>query len=437
MNGNVSNRIRRVALRGREGRLVSLLWMACWGAATSGLAGAVAEEPGAAAKKDDAPTRTAMRAKQCDLGCVCCHTCPSPTPDNKCLPACERTPADFMHDLIGPDVAILGELEKTYLPVPFDHKGHAKMAEMTKGCVVCHHYTPEGRQHPACKTCHSVDESDRSVSIRKPSLKGAYHRQCLNCHRDWIDQTDCPVCHRRKTGAPVNGEAALSPSTDDILGRMHPPIKEPSSEIYQAESKGGAKSVVIFRHWEHVQSFDLNCVDCHREENCSRCHIEQRADDQDKPPPTIKEHHQPCLRCHKVDMDESVTTISGRCKRCHWREGDPTIKPFDHANTGWPLSRYHEANSCRDCHKSVPFGKRSKECNDCHADWDPDSFDHSVTNQVLDENHKEVDCEDCHGERKFDRPPTCDECHDEDEEEAIAFPARRPGPLVRPAPARP
>ena len=37
-----------------------------------------------------------------------------------------------MHDLIGPDVVILGELQKTYLPVPFDHKGHAKMAETKK-----------------------------------------------------------------------------------------------------------------------------------------------------------------------------------------------------------------------------------------------------------------------------------------------------------------
>jgi hypothetical protein len=35
----------------------------------------------------------------------------------------------------------------------------------------------------------------------------------------------------------------------------------------------------------------------------------------------------------------------------------------------------------------------------------------------------------CHREWRFDRPPTCDECHEE-EDDGVAFPAKRPGPIA-------
>ena len=67
-------------------------------------------------------------------------------------------------------------------------------------------------------------------------------------------------------------------------------------------------------------------------------------------------------------------------------------------------------------------------CNACHGGWSPSTFSHRVTGQVLDKNHAEHDCDVCHVERRFDRPPTCDNCHEE--EEGITFPAKRPGPPV-------
>jgi len=389
---------------------------------------AVGQQQENANGKTNAQKVMTMAAAGCDQGCRCCHTCDQPTRPDKCLPGCMRFEATPVEGMKGPDVVILDELEKDYLPVPFDHKGHADMAEMTKGCIVCHHYTPEGKQHPACKTCHSPDLSD--TSIRKPGLKGAYHRQCLGCHRDWIDQTDCVICHQRKTSTGATGDApdmlANGDIVDQILKRMHPPIKEPSTEIYRAESKTGATSAVIFRHWEHVQGFDLACVECHQEQNCTRCHIDQRSEE-DKLPATVREHHDPCMRCHERDMRGSEDEITGPCKRCHWREGEPMPKPFQHEDTGWPLNRYHEANSCRACHRSIPFVKLSKECEACHSDWGPESFEHSITGQFLDDNHKEADCEDCHADRNYEDPPACDECHEE--EEGIAFPASRPGPI--------
>jgi hypothetical protein len=366
--------------------------------------------------------------------CIRCHTCEKPTRDNPCLPICSRfeAAAEEFAQKHGPDIVILDELAEVYLPVPFDHKGHAAMSEMTKGCRTCHHYTAEGHHHPACKTCHSVDDS--GTDIYKPGLKGAYHRQCLNCHRDWIDETDCKICHRRKAGEVVSAPTDVPVADGDIISAMlepmHPPITQPSTEIYRAETKEGAKSVVIFRHWEHVAGFDLRCVDCHHADSCTRCHVREG---EEKPPATVREHHRPCARCHEADMDEGTTEITGKCKRCHWQEGEPRIKPFDHADTGWPLSKYHVGNRCRDCHKRVPFVKLNRECNACHGAWAPDNFNHGVTGQALDENHAEIDCEECHIDRKFDRAPTCEECHEEDE--GIAFPATRPGPVVTTAPS--
>lgn len=374
-----------------------------------------------------AQTETTTRpAHPVSLDCKRCHTCERPTRPRPCLPTCTRVEAaaEELAQKLGPDVVIMDELEGIYLPVPFDHKGHAKMAEMTRGCPTCHHYTPAGQDRPpACKTCHAIEAA--GTDIHKPGLKGAYHRQCLNCHKDWIDETDCGICHRRKSGVSEDTDAATSPTSDDILGRMHPPITQPSTEIYRAETKGGEKSGVIFRHWEHVDGFDLACVDCHQEDSCIRCHKKEGAE---KAPPTVKEHHRPCMRCHKADMDSNTTKITGRCKRCHWQEGEPMPKPFDHATVGWPLSKYHVGNRCRDCHKTVPFTKLNKDCNACHFGWEPGTFDHAVTGQVLDENHAEIDCGDCHTDRKFGVLPKCDGCHDEDE--GIVFPARHPGPSV-------
>jgi hypothetical protein len=301
------------------------------------------------------------------------------------------------------------------LPVPFDHAGHAEMAGMTEGCAVCHHYTPEGAAHPACKSCHEL--SPQREDLRKPSLKAAYHRQCMGCHRDWSGGTQCGICHLPKTGQeqPV-------PTPEEILPRMHPPLPKPHTEIYEPTSKPKPGEKIIFRHKEHVDRFGLKCAECHREDSCSRCHSERK--EGEEPVKTHAEHHAPCSNCHDVDNKDA-------CDHCHWKEGEPKPKPFDHDTLGWPLGKYHSELSCRACHQSVPFRKLDPDCNSCHGDWAPASFDHAVTGQVLDDNHEDVACADCHRERKFDVPPTCDECHDEDE--GIAFPAKRPGPLVIPS----
>ncbi len=360
-----------------------------------------------------------------EVACSYCHLCEKPTAKNPCLGACPRTlpgaAGKGLKQKRVPDVVILDELEDLYLPVPFDHKGHADMAEMTVGCVACHHYTAEGAAHPACKSCHEV--APVREDMRKPGLKGAYHRQCMACHREWSHETACEVCH-----APKAGRRGMSsrPTKDDIVGRMHPPIPEPDVETYQTRHKFRPGTKVTFRHREHIHRFGFRCAECHREDNCSRCHEEGKKHTQSVK--TLEEHHNPCARCHDMEGPE-------RCGSCHWEEGASPPEPFDHAATGWPLNRYHQDKRCRSCHKAVPFAKLDKDCQTCHGDWAVGTFDHSVTGQRFDETHAEVDCEECHIDRRFDRLPTCDECHEEDE--GIVFPSKRPGAVASTSPPPP
>lgn len=356
-----------------------------------------------------------------ELPCSFCHTCDQPLADTPCLQACPRTSAQAIARKLsrkhGPNVVILGKLQNLYLPVPFDHRGHAEMARMAGGCAVCHHYTPEGAAHPACRNCHeAAPKRPGSEDMTKPSLKAAYHRQCMGCHREWSGGTSCTACHPPKTG---HGQKVPSPK--ELLEVMPHPIQAPHTKIYEPESKPVVGEKIVFRHMSHVERFGLKCAECHREDSCTYCH-EQLDEGRERTRKSAR-GHDPCLSCHDVDNKDA-------CDHCHWKEGEAKPKPFDHADTRWPLNEHHANLECRTCHKESPLGKLDRDCNSCHGDWAPDTFDHAVTGQMLDGNHEEVSCGDCHTDRKFDVPPRCDECHDEDE--GIAFPAKRPGPLVVP-----
>lgn len=379
------------------------------------------------AEEGDVPRSLAATMPSAAVGreesdCRRCHTCEEPTPEFRCLPHCTRSmPKAALQD--GPDVVIIRELEDRYLPVPFDHRGHASMAEMGDGCATCHHHTPRGERPPACGSCHSPSAS--GTDIHKPGLRGAYHQQCLNCHRQWMDERDCAACHTpRKRAGQIAAADPMQP-VDDNLGQRHPPIPLPDSELYEGGDGSGADTKVIFRHQEHIDRFGLKCVECHHAPSCTRCHA---ADGKSARPRTVKEHHRPCLTCHKHDMDH-VAREEGRCNRCHWRPDQPMPKRFDHAEVGWPLKSYHQRVACRRCHPEVPFVSPSRSCQGCHDPWAKDSFDHRVTGQALDGLHQEADCEMCHPEGRHDSPPVCAGCHDPDDD-GIAFPARRPGPLL-------
>ncbi len=281
---------------------------------------------------------------------------------------------------LGPDVVILKELVDLYEPVPFDHRGHARMAEMLDGCVTCHHRSPdpatrsaiesaatnghanhtqaESDEIPACKSCHPVDAAE--ANIRMPNLKGAYHRQCLNCHRDWAQANACSVCHRPLHGGQVS---PTQPTVDDIMGRMHPPIKARDEIAYRARFTPAMGSNVLFRHREHIEQYGLKCVVCHRRDNCSDCHARGAttiAKKPLKPGRTWQDTHGPCATCHEKD----------RCAHCHYDDDSPPPPVFSHASTGQKLDEEHEALGCDSCHDDLRSPGARITCGDssCHRD---------------------------------------------------------------------
>ena len=102
------------------------------------------------------------------LSCGKCHVCRNPSPTEPCLGNCPRTwmEGKAAHTLApgsGPDNVVLNELENLYEPVAFNHKIHAEMADMCRGCEACHHYTPTDAFHPKCNECHDPELAHEHV----------------------------------------------------------------------------------------------------------------------------------------------------------------------------------------------------------------------------------------------------------------------------------
>ncbi len=63
-------------------------------------------------------------------------------------------------------------------------------------CAGCHHHAPLGARPAPCRACHA-DKADPRKD--KPSLKAAYHRQCMGCHEKMkIEKAmGCTECHKK------------------------------------------------------------------------------------------------------------------------------------------------------------------------------------------------------------------------------------------------
>jgi Class III cytochrome C family len=116
-----------------------------------------------------------------------------------------------------PDSISLDSLVQLYEKVNFDH---AKHISLVKDCAECHHHTTGTlvedancvRCHKnsgatavvACKGCHSIQtfsaealrgKSRNAYHVDKLSLKGAYHQNCMGCHKKTGGPTGCLDCH--------------------------------------------------------------------------------------------------------------------------------------------------------------------------------------------------------------------------------------------------
>ena len=344
-------------------------------------------------------------AAMAKLNCQDCHACKNPTVSNPCLRMCPRhwKGKDIGHKLTverGPHVVFLKELENLYAPVKFDHKSHAYWSDMSGGCITCHHYTPTDVSHPSCSECHGPNAVRENI---EPSLKGAYHQQCMGCHMEWSKDTNCEVCHALKVKKPSSVSAPAIPS--------YRPAKKPDKNIYKTDYDDAP--FVTFFHNNHSEIYGFTCTDCHQDQSCVVCHY------QTEKPVSDEDVHGKCSTCHDVDDDNN-------CSKCHSKTEK---KIFNHGKaTGWVLNIYHQKLSCRSCHPAgKPISKLNKTCNNCHKKWDSENFNHAIVGLALDENHIDADCSDCHVNRQFDKKPDCSSCHEGEK----TYPKDKPGEVTK------
>jgi hypothetical protein len=208
-----------------------------------------------------------------------------------------------------PETLTLGSLAKTYEPVMFSHAMHSLIAE---DCAVCHHHSPAG-QTPACSKCHQASADSKDSNI--PALKDAYHRQCIDCHKQIeMGPTGCMECHAKRT------------TQTSSIAPIKKQIKEASKdrpEIVTLSSLERRYEPVIFSHAMHTEMAE-NCAACHHHSPsgqtpaCRECHGEPFNPKNLNMPGIKGAYHLQCMGCHQE--------ISGPvgCTECHAKKASPT-----------------------------------------------------------------------------------------------------------------
>lgn len=193
--------------------------------------------------------------------CRACHVKAAPTRQEPALAPCPR--ARFKVDRSAepaPDALTLGRSTGPYAPVRFSHKEHARWADLSGGCALCHHYD-ESRPIQACGACHPAERARAELSL--PDVRAARHRLCLDCHKAAAPEAGCASCHAAKT----------------------PPF---------APAVVPEKTAEKFPHGEHVRSYGASCADCHGGWSCKDCHRPKGVPAPPAPPTTPGA----CLKCH-------------------------------------------------------------------------------------------------------------------------------------------
>jgi hypothetical protein len=83
------------------------------------------------------------------------------------------------------DIIILPKVGHLERPVAFTHGLHSKNYGLK--CIDCHHTGKKIK----CSSCHLRQDQVAIINI-----KGAYHQQCLGCHRKISGPLGCSRCHK-------------------------------------------------------------------------------------------------------------------------------------------------------------------------------------------------------------------------------------------------
>jgi len=335
----------------------------------------------------------------------------------------------------GPDECILYHLVDLYGPTVFSHSNHVEYEER---CEICHHHSSEVETAPPCRECHGLPSTD----LDRPGLKGAYHRQCMNCHREMgSGPMGCEECHpkRDQTGVEQEALARLYVANTMKLGHMSREFGE-----------------VTFDHKLHAEVSDT-CGDCHHHQKgyevtppCRECHNRVESVEGERLLGLKDAYHQQCLTCHRAVSKKHDARIGElEAEIAEAREAGKAAK--EKAFLGALKKERGRGTSplkCVDCHlplrapESVTLGKLSKQyvpvifdhklhvvgtscCTDCHHDADhlarfqPCGSCHGAaatdggaktTKNLQDAYHEQ--CITCH-KRTGSGPEDCSDCHEE------------------------
>ena len=156
--------------------------------------------------------------------CIKCHSVPvqnmqnSPGPDDEILLARSALkPKNQMTNTYNkeevPETVTIQRLSKKHEAVTFPHRQVVNaLVERIKDnslsdyfhneketiCQGCHHNSPASIKPPQCGNCHSK-QWDTNTPL-KPGILGAYHQQCMGCHKqmDIKKPIGCTECHKLK-----------------------------------------------------------------------------------------------------------------------------------------------------------------------------------------------------------------------------------------------
>jgi hypothetical protein len=164
------------------------------------------------------------KRQQDQLACLNCHQTeisPAEMPSDAALKAANALEAreattEIFDDEFIPETVKINSLTEKYEAVKLPHrkivnalfndiKGNklATYFHREKGtlCQGCHHNSPTTKNPPKCGSCHGRPFNEKDPF--KPGLMAAYHRQCMECHREMgIEKpvaTNCTACHREKS----------------------------------------------------------------------------------------------------------------------------------------------------------------------------------------------------------------------------------------------
>jgi len=256
-------------------------------------------------------------------------------------------------------------LSDEYKPAKMKHKDMAdKLTEISNNsrlskffhkkettiCAGCHHSAPveKNQKVPACSACHT---SRTEPTGDKPALLGAYHLECLGCHKKMghpeakMPQA-CAGCHKdggvkssETLAQPQAAEEPLATAQDLPAAPSLSPIEVKTNATLQAERpmfitippmlEPLDRAPVMFPHDKHTAAM--------KEEGCKACHP-RRADrfrfsfpeqlDTSSRSTLVDSYHNSCIRCHTRRAAEHKTTGPATCGECHANDNNYIGKEY-------------------------------------------------------------------------------------------------------------